>query len=496
VPETALSTSALAEQAAVAVDEVLVSAAPGETRAAFLHGGELQRLVVDRGGVRVGDLFLGRVIRSVVALEAAFVDIGLGDAGFLGLAEARPDGANGGTIKQLVNEGDRVLVQVIRTSEGGKGPKLTSRPALAGAHLVFLPKAAGVTVCAGAATAAEKQRLQDLEQGLPRDAGGWTVLPAAAGASKDTLAGEARQLCARWQDMLARFRSAKPPAFLAAGPDPLVVALSHTWPGPLRRIIVDEGQVAARLRGAFPDLAGKIETDLSPRALFSQHGVDEQIEALLSPVVTLRCGGSVFIAETAAVIAIDVDAGAADEGGREATALAVNREAADAIARQICLRDLAGHVVIDFVPMRRRDNERKLLRRLTRAFARQSSLLDLVSVTRLGLVEFTRRRRGPSLPGTMLAACAACEGRGRVPSPLTVALSALREVVAEDRVAPGRAWEIEAAPEVIAAFAGAAMPARKETEARLGRPLRLCPSERCGPDVYRLVATMDRERER
>lgn len=473
----------------MAVDEVLISIAPGETRAALLYRGRLQRFVVDRGGLRVGDLFIGRVIRSVVALEAAFIDIGLRDAGFLGLPEARPAGTDGGTIKQFVNEGDRVLVQVVRTPESGKGPKLTLRPALSGPHLVFLPNAAGVVVSVGAATAADQQRLQDLEQCLPSEAGGWTVLPAAAGVSKDTVVNEARQLCARWQDTLAQSRAIKPPASLAAGPDPVVVALSYTWPAALLRIVVDDGRAAARLRAAFPDLAGKIQTELSHLSLFTQHDVDEQIEALLSPMVKLRCGGTVFIAETAAVVAIDVDAGAADEGGREATALAVNREAADTIAREICLRNLAGHVVIDFVPMRRRDNERKLLRRLSRAFAQQSCPLDLAGFTRLGLVEFTRRRQGPSLPDTMLASCPACEGRGRVTSPLTVALSALRAVVAEDCGAPGRAWGIEAAPEVVAAFGGAAMEARKETEARLGRPLQFFASERSPLDVYKLVET-------
>jgi ribonuclease G len=201
----------------------------------------------------------------------------------------------------------------------------------------------------------------------------------------------------------------------------------------------------------------------------------------------------VFIEKTAAVVAIDVDAGAADEGGREATALAVNREAADVIAREIGLRDLAGHVVIDFVPMRRRDNERKLLRRLTRAFARHRLTVDLAGFTRLGLVEFTRRREGPSLPDTMLAPCPACEGHGHVLSPLTVALKSLRDVVAEDRAAPGCAWGIEAAPEVIAVFGAAAMDALRETEARLGRSLKLYASALWAPDIYKVIAVRDRE---
>lgn len=487
----------MTEQALVAVDEVLISAAPGETRGAFLERGRLQRLVLDRPGCapRLGDLFVGRVIRTVVALEAAFVDIGLSDAGFLALAEARPAGTEGGTIRQFVNEGERVVVQIIRTPESGKGSKLTMRPAIAGTHLVFHPGGTGVALTDSSPAVAERDTPWSYERWLPREAGGWTVLPAAAGASEDAIANEARRLCARWQSALACSRAMKPPALLAAGPDPVVVALSQALSPALVRIVVDNARLAATLRVAFPDVAANIETNLLCRSLFSEHGVEEQIEALLSPVVNLQCGGIVFIEKTAAVVAIDVDAGAADEGGHEATALAVNREAADVIARQIGLRDLAGHVVIDFVPMRRRDNERKLLRRLTRAFARHALAVDLAGFTRLGLVELTRRRSGPSLPDTMLAACPACEGRGRVSSPLTVALKALRDVLAEDRAVPGRAWGIEAAPEVIAVFAAAAMDALRETEAKLGRPLKFYANALCAPDIYKLVAARDRERE-
>jgi ribonuclease G len=496
VPETAELKSAglqsaVPEQVPMVVDEVLISVAPGETRAAFLQHGQLQRLVVDRGTLRVGALFLGRVINVVPALDAAFVDIGVGDAGFLGLAEARPAAAAGGTIKQFVNEGDRVLVQVIRAPIEGKGPKLTLRPALAGAHLVLLPHGTGISVSMEAAVTADV--LAALEAVLPRDAGGWTLLPAAAGASTATILGEARQLCASWQELRMRSRPAKPPLALAAGPDPVVVALSEEWTPALARVAVDEPRAAARLRAAFPDRAGRIETGLSRGSLFSDHDVEEQIEALLAPEVSLRCGGTVSIAETAAVVAIDVDAGAADQGGREATALAVNREAADMIARHLCLRDLAGHVVIDFVPMRRRGNQRRLLEHLRRAFVRRRAAVDLAGFTRLGLIELTRRRAGPSVAETMLAPCRPCAGRGAVLSPLTVALKALRQLVAEDRAAPGRRWTIEAAPQVIAAFAGAALEARRETEARLGRPLRLHASERQTADSYKLMANSDRE---
>lgn len=487
----------MADHRVMAVDEVLISVAPGETRAAFLVGGEVERFILDRpsSGPRIGDLYLGRVTKSVAALDAAFVDIGFRDAGFLALTEARPNGLYGGTIKQFANEGDRVVVQVTRTPQGGKGAKLTLRPALASAHLVLRPYAGDLAPSEESPPAVDPQWLQKFAHRVPNEAGSWTFLPAAAGASESTIVNEARQLCALWQDALARSRTMTPPALLAAGPDPIVAALAHTLPSARLRVVVDDARVAAKLRSAFPDLSTRIQRCLPGRSVFADSGVDEQIETLLLPVIDLACGGTISIAETAAVVAIDIDAGATDTGGREATAFAVNREAADVIARQVCLRDLAGHIVIDFVPMRRRANRHKLLTWLSRAFARHSCPVELAGFTRLGLVELTRRRQGPSLPEMMLEACPACDGRSRVMSPLTVALKALREVLAEDRAAPGRIWTIEAAPSVIAALTGAATEARKETEARIGRPLKLVTSDRCGLEGYAIHRVMNREQE-
>ena len=468
----------------MAVDRIIVSAAAGEIRAAFLDDGLLCRLVLSRPGdtVRAGDIHLGRVTKVAPQLAAAFVAIGLDRDGLLPL----PEGGGGGRI----GEGDAVLVQVRREPEGGKGARLTARPALPGRTLALVPGGDQIRVSRRIGDAEERQRLTDLASGLP-GGGGWIVRAAAAGAPAEALHKEAGRLCARWAEIEAKRAASRPPALLHRAPDPALAAIVDAAGPDLAAIVVDDPGILARIRAALPELTGRIERHAGPGALFEVHGVEEQIEAALAPQVPLPSGGVVVLAETAAVIAVDVDSATAAGGSAEETALRVNIEAAEAVARQVRLRDLAGHIVIDFVPMRRRDNATRVLEALRRGFEGDDRRPQIAGFTRLGLVEMTRRRRGPSLARRLSTACPACAGVGRIESAETVALAALRMVLAESRAVPGARLEIVAAPAVIEALRGPTATGLAaglaEVEARLGRPLTLRADAGAPPAAFRVV---------
>lgn len=264
-----------------------------------------------------------------------------------------------------------------------------------------------------------------------------------------------------------------PPAVLARGPDPVIVAMQETDLSVDVTILVDDRRTAATLRAALPDLADRVETAARPGSLFVADGADEQIHALLRPTIPLPSGGVVTVTPTPALVAVDVDIAGASAGGAAATALAVNLEATEAAARRLRAADLSGYVVIDVVPMRRRDHREAVLDRLRRAVADDPRGVDVGGYTRLGRIELNRRRTGPSLIAQLTVACPACEGLGRVDDPAGVALGALRAVLAEDRAAPGRPWQVTAAAAVIAALQGPLAAALHQTEDRLGRPLRL-----------------------
>ena len=291
----------------MAIDRiVVVAAAAGEVRAAFLKDGLLCRLEVSRPDdrARAGDIYLGRVTKVAPQLGAAFVAIGLERDGLLAIPEKGGRGA--------IGEGDAVLVQVRRQPEAGKGARLTARPSLPGRVLVLVAGGTEVRVSRRIGDDDERRRLGDLAQALPAAANtGWIVRSAAAGATAESLSNEAERLSARWAEIEARRAASRPPALLHRAPDAALAAIVDEAGPELAGIIVDDPGILAAIRAALPEFAGRIEWHAGPEAPFEAYGVEEQIEAALAPRVPLPSGGVVAIAETAAVVAVDVDSGSA-----------------------------------------------------------------------------------------------------------------------------------------------------------------------------------------
>ncbi len=451
-------------------DDLLISALGSETRAAFLEDGVLARLAVSYadGRPRAGDIVLGRVVKVAAQMDAAFVDVGFDRDGFLGLSEIRPANARSGRIGDYVSEGDPVLVQVQQEPVGAKGAKLTARPALTDRLLVFLPGQPGVRLSRRIDGAAERSRLADAIAASASDTEGWIVRSAASGAHLDRIMEEADRHRRRWADIQQRRSAARPPQCLCRGQDAVLAAVIEESGRSFDRVLADDPWRLADIRAVAPELSERWEFHTGVRALFDAHGVEDQIQALLRPNVELPSGGNIEIAETAAVVAIDVDTGAASRGEPEATALRVNLEAAEAVARHIRLRDLAGHMVIDFVPMRQRENRSRVVAALRHAMQRDRRPVQLAGFTPFGLVELTRQRRERSLGRRLTTACSACEGTGRVRSATTLAHEALRRVLVEARIGGGPTLKITASPPVVAALRGTAAPGLSEVERKIG----------------------------
>ena len=456
-------------------DSVLISRGPGETRVALLSAGRLKELLVAREGALsvAGNVYLGRVEAVKKGIEAAFVDIGLGRSGFLALAEARPVGSesSGDHIGDYVNEGDAVLVQVLRDPAEDKGAKLTTRVNLAGVNLVFRPGHPGVSVSRRIEDEGERDRLMVAIEALVPEGGGVIVRTAASGVAEDALGTEARALNRRWKDICLRRANAKAPSALSVEPGPALQVLRDHGPG-IERIVADDPETLNEVReychAELPALSAAIQAHQDKQALFEAFGVEEQIDEALSPAVALPGGGSLIISQTPALCAIDVNTGGANAGAggsKEQTAFEVDLEAAAEAARQIRLRNISGLIVVDFVPVRDPVHKAEVLGALRAAVANDSLSPQVIGYTAMGLVEMTRRRHGPSLQEIL---CLPFEDRaGPSKSPLTVALAALRGVLREGQGASGL-LTLRASPAVIRALRGPAKAARKEAEQRLG----------------------------
>ncbi len=492
------------------IDEILISAGPGEVRVALMAAGRLIEIVHDRAGEQseISNIYVGRVEKVAGAIEAAFVDIGLESSGFLALAEVRTPGNKGGAIGDYVTEGDKVLVQVRRDALDGKGAKLTAHIKLAGRYLVFVP-----SVSVGGAGSDDKvevkvsRRIADEEarRGLEERLGRWLdpgegviARTAAAQAADKDLEMELSTLRARWAEISAAAGQASPPARVHGEAAPMFRVLRDAVRPGLGRIVVEGAETFTEVRSyiedQWPELAAGVEPWDGPEDLFEAFGVEEQIEAALAPVVALPSGGSLIFSETPALIAIDVNTGRGHggglgRGGAEDTALTANLEAAAEIARQLILRNLGGLIVADLVPMKRPENRARVVQELGSSVAGDPARVFVGGFTRFGLVEMTRARGRASLAATLCRPCPPCSGLGMAKSPRTVAYEILRAALRQARANPGPAMEVTAAGEVIEALKdGAAAPARKEAEQRLGAALVLKAGEGFDPGKFEITS--------
>lgn len=367
--------------------ELVIEPTPFGLRAGLLAAGRLFEVsLVDADAMPIrGQVWLGRVRAIDHDLDAAFVDYGLGEDGWLAARDVplASDQMRGTPIGQRLHEGQGVIVQVRRDPQGGKGARLTGDVALTGSCLIYRPH---------------------------RSEGGQFELRPAAGATEDELRADAERLRELWQATLANAEAARPPARLHGPADPIQWVLAeHLGAGP-ERILVADPALLARARAYLADWRPALQErlELVPDA-FAASGADEQLAAALEPVVPLTGGGSLTIQPTAALTAIDVDG-----GGRRP--LEVDLEAAVEIARQLRLRQLGGTIVVDFVDLGGKRDRARLFSAVRAALADDPLPVQAFPMSPLGLVEISRQRVGPSLAEQLGRACPSCAGSGRVPS--------------------------------------------------------------------------------
>lgn len=374
--------------------ELLVDRRGPLTRAAVVEDGRLTDLQIDHAARPsfLGAVFLGRVERISTGLDAAFVDLGTGRSGLLAAADARGPKGRVERIGTLLRAGQPVLVQVKADPVGEKGAVLTMDVALPGRFLVHVPLGRGIAVSKRlAAGTARTELLRRIEQAVVGD--GWIARAGAAAADPALLAAEADDLALRWRAIEAQAASAPPPARLRDAPEAAVRLLVERGAEAPDAIVVEGAEPAAALSAwcadAAPDLAERVRT--APSGLFDRHDLEGDIAALVRPRVALTGGASLVIERTEALTVIDVNA------GERGNALEVNLEASAEIARQLRLRNVGGIVVVDFVNMKNRGDAERLLGALARRVEDDPVQTHVYGLSKLGLVEMTRARRGAAL---------------------------------------------------------------------------------------------------
>lgn len=483
---------------------MLVNAMPYETRLAVVEHGLAQEVHIERPRRRglVGNLYKGRVARLMPGMQAAFIDIGdertaflhAGDITRLPYAEPGTNGCETKAIETLLNEGDTVLVQVLKDPLGTKGARVTTHLSVPGRHMVLLPAGSGVGVSARIEDAAERKRLKALVE-LHRPAGvecGFIVRTAGEGADGEALAADMHYLAHLWTALEAQAAGAAP-ATLIHEDLPLPERAVRDLVGEdVIRIRVDSAPVYDRMRqfagNFFPALADRLVLYQGEHPIFDLFGVEDEIARALQRRVNLKSGGYLVFDQTEAMATVDVNTGAY-AGGRslDEAALKTNMEAAPVIARQLRLRNLGGIVIIDFIDLKKPAHRALLLATLKRELETDRAKSVVTTVSSLGLVEMTRKRTRESLERMLTESCQACSGRGIVKTPESVCFDVYRELTRLAGLFAATEYLILAAVPVIDLLLDEESDNLAELSAQLGKPLKLQVEQHYLPEQFDVI---------
>ena len=440
-------------------EEVLINVTPQETRVAIIGAGVVQELLIERAASRglVGNLYVGRVARVLPGMQSAFVEIGLERAAFLHVGDIWNRGEQ--PIEKILAEGQPVLVQVLKDPLGTKGARLSTQVSLAGRLLVYLPDDPhiGISQKIGdeSGRAALRERLREL---LPPDEkGGFIVRTLAETASEEELRADIAYLRQLWGAIRERSLGATPPLCLYQDLSLAQRVLRDIVSPGTARVMIDSREnhqkLAAFSDRYMPQVRDRLEHYTGERPLFDLYDVETEIEKALSRRVELKSGGTLVIDQTEAMTTIDVNtSGFVGSRNFDDTVFKTNLEAAQAIARQLRLRNLGGIIIIDFIDMESVEHRNAVLDELRRGLARDRTRVTLNGFTALGLVEMTRKRTRESLAHVLCEPCPLCAGRGEVRTAHTVCYDILREILREARAFNAREYRVIAAQPVIDLF--------------------------------------------
>ena len=413
-----------------------------ELRVAIVEGQKLHDLDIEHAAreQKKGNIYKGKITRVEPSLEACFVEYGAERHGFLPAKEIVrsyfKQGA-GNNLREQLQEGQEVIVQVEKEERGNKGAALTTFISLAGRYLVLMPnnpRAGGISRRAeGDEREEAKEALSQLN--LP-DGMGIIIRSNGVGRTVEELQWDLDHRISTWNAILAEAEKRQAPFLVYQENNIVMRALRDYLRADIGEVIVDNPEIfeqaREQLQYSTPQDLPKLRLYTDETPLFSRFQVESQIESAHERHVRLPSGGSVVIDPTEALTSIDINSAKAT-GGRdiEETAFNTNCEAADEIARQLRLRDLGGLIVIDFIDMNSAKNQREVEKRLERAVEMDRARIQLGRISRFGLMELSRQRLRPTLAEHTQIACPRCEGRGQIRSVESLALSILRLIEEE-----------------------------------------------------------------
>ena len=423
-----------------------------ECRVAVVEDGSLEELYVERAGLssHVGNIYKGKVVNIEAGIQAAFINFGGEKNGFLHISDLHPRYFSGvGSsqtetigrrqslkkrlpIQNCLHKGDELIVQVIKEGIKSKGPTLSTYLALPGKYLVMMPWMRKHGVSHKIEDEDERKRLRQLlEESNPPKGMGFIIRTAGQRCSKRDIQKDLRYLGRLWRVIEKRIEAEKAPAELYQESDLVIRTLRDVFNRQISKIICDSEKVFRKIKDflsqAYPRLKRRVVYYDSKVPLFHKYQIEDEITKVQSRTVGLKCGGSIVIEQTEALVSIDVNSGRyRRRQSAEQTAYEINMEAATEIARQLRLRDLGGLIICDFIDMRNERHRRDVEKTFRTAAKTDRARSKILKMSGFGIVEMTRQRMRPSLQSTTYLACPHCAGTGFIKSHESSAIEIIR----------------------------------------------------------------------
>ena len=476
-------------------EEILVNVTPRETRVAVIENGMLQELHIERGWRRgvVGNIYKGKVQRVMPGMQAAFVEVGLERAAFLhanDIGRSAPDAVVDGEeaalptpppapIMDLLRDGQDIVVPEVKDPIGSKGARLTTQISIPSRYLVLLPQSKVIGVSARIEDEAERHRLKQAVTELAGLHGGhgYIIRTNAEGQPVEALAEDIAYLSRVWNVVERRGRESPSCSVLYADLSLPLRAVRDLIRKDVDKVKVDSKETHERLQAFvakyMPVLAERIELYSGERPIFDLYGVEDEIGRALDKQVPLKSGGYLVIDQTEAMTTVDVNTGSfLGQRNLEETVYRTNLEAAQAVARQLRLRNLGGIIIIDFIDMDDPEHRRQVLRTLEKSLAKDHAKTTVYEFSPLGLVEMTRKRTVESLARQLSEPCPECSGRGSIKTTETVTYEIFREITRAVRQFEAARLLVIASPKVVARITDEESTAVAELEEFLGKSIR------------------------
>lgn len=463
--------------------ELIINVCEQETRVALLEDGTIVELYIERSHDSniTGNIYKGRVQRVLPGMQAAFINIGIDQAGFIYVGDVLGDykeyedlfldensedhppkdeepndlrmSKHATPIEELISEGQEIIVQVAKSPIGSKGARVTSYISLPGRFLVLMPTVDHIGISRRIENEDERRRLKDIIQSLRTDTNGFIVRTAGEGIQKEKFKREIFFLTNLWKSIQRKAANSSAPSLLHKELAIPLRAVRDLLTHDADKVIVDNKETYARVRSFLeefmPGLIGSVELYEGLEPLYDEYNLEGDISRALNKKVWLKSGGYIVIEHTEALIAIDVNTGRyTGKYNFEETILKTNLEAVKEIAYQVRLRNLGGIIIIDFIDMEKKSNRDKVYNALKEALKKDKSKTNVLPMSEMGLIQMTRKRTRKALTKLLCEPCFYCEGDGYLMSKQTICYNIYREILRESQDMIGEKLTLRVNPEI------------------------------------------------